>query len=81
MFIKYKNQPPINTFLIYCIRFHEPYIIEFYSENMRVCWWEFPTKEERQEVYKKVLEMIKVREISLGNEEPPIEVMETIRCL
>ncbi len=54
------------------------YIIEFYSENMRVCWWEFPTKEERQEVYKKVLEMIKVSEISLGSEEPPIELMKTV---
>jgi len=85
MFIKYKSQPPINTFLIYCIRFHEQkecygmsYIIEFYSENMRVCWWEFSSEEERQEVYKKVLEMIKVSEISLGSEEPPIELMKTV---
>lgn len=85
MFIKYKTQAPINIFLIYCIRFHEQkehdgmsYIIEFCGENMSVYWWEFSTKEERDDVYKKVLKTIEVKEISLSSGEPPIELMETV---
>ena len=85
MFIKYKSQPPINTSLVYEIYFHEQmeckgmsYIIKFCSSDGLSAWWAFSSEEERREVYKKVLEMIKVREISLGSEEPPIELMETV---
>lgn len=86
MFIKYKSKTPINTFLIYCIIFHEQkecddgmsYIIKFYSSNGVDAWWAFSSEEERQEVYEKVLEMIKVSEISLGSEKPPIKLMKTV---
>lgn len=63
----------------YCQAMGKLYLIQFRSIGMEpYSIWLFSTKEERDDVYKKVLKTIEVKEISLSSEEPPIELMETV---